>query len=74
MGKFIDLTGQTFGKLFVSSRAENHILPNGKPRTMWKCACACGNEFVTSSQSLIQKHTVSCGCVGKEERKKSKKQ
>lgn len=72
MGKFIDLTGQTFGKISVLNRVENYILPNGKPRTMWRCKCACGNEFTTSSQSLIQKHTVSCGCVGKEKRMKAR--
>ena len=38
MGKFIDLTGQKFGRLLVLERAENKY-----GRTAWKCKCDCGN-------------------------------
>lgn len=68
MAKFIDLTNKQFGKLVVLSRAENHILPSGKPRTMWNCKCECGNNAIVSSQNLIQAKTTSCGCVGKKNR------
>ena len=29
MGKFIDMTGQRFGRLTVICRAEDHVQPNG---------------------------------------------
>ena len=66
MAKFNDLTGQSFGRLTVIERAENHILPNGKPRTMWLCQCQCGNYTTVSSQSLTNGTTVSCGCQQRE--------
>ena len=62
MGKYIDLTGMVFGRLTVLERSDDHILPSGKPRTMYKCRCECGNITYVSSQSLRQQTTVSCGC------------
>ena len=38
MSKFIDLTGQTFGKLKVLSRVEN----SKTKQSRWLCKCACG--------------------------------
>ena len=61
MGKFIDLTGQRFGRLVVIKRAEN----NGK-RTMWLCKCDCGNETIVDGGNLVKKNTISCGCRKKE--------
>lgn len=61
MGKFIDLTGQRFGKLVVIERAgtqNGHIL--------WKCKCDCGNEIVTLMNSLRGGNTISCGCFRRE--------
>lgn len=63
-----DLKGQKFGRLLVKEEAEPHILPSGKPRTMWLCICDCGNETIVSTQSLVQGTTVSCGCYGQEAR------
>jgi hypothetical protein len=37
MPKFIDLTGQKFGRLMVIKRA-----PNKNNRTAWLCECECG--------------------------------
>lgn len=62
MGKFIDLTGQRFGRLTVVSRAEN--TKYGHPR--WKCRCDCGNMPVVSGNDLRRGHTESCGCLQKE--------
>lgn len=59
MGKFIDLTGQRFGRLSVISRAEND--KNGNVR--WLCLCDCGNEVIVSTKSLKNGHTKSCGCL-----------
>lgn len=66
MGKFIDMTGQKFGKLTVICRTEDHVQPNGAKSVMWLCKCDCGNEVVTSGISLRKKLTQSCGCFHKE--------
>lgn len=59
MGKFIDLSGQVFGRLTVISR-----IPNKKPGiTLWRCLCSCGKETQTSTSSLRQGLCRSCGCL-----------
>lgn len=62
MAKFQDLTGQRFGKLVAVRRDENKYR-NGKPVTMWKCICDCGNEISVEANSLKTGNTRSCGCV-----------
>ena len=54
--------------LTVIREAEPFILKSGKPRTMWLCLCECGNYTTTSTQSLVQGTTVSCGCYGQKAR------
>lgn len=71
MGKFIDLTGQRFGRLIVIERAEGHIQPNGRLVTQWLCKCDCGGENsfkVIQAKNLTGGLTQSCGCLGKERR------
>jgi len=60
MGKFIDLTGQRFGKLTVISRAES----NSQNRAMWSCLCDCKKTIITTGWSLRRGSTKSCGCIG----------
>jgi very-short-patch-repair endonuclease len=55
--KFIDLTGQKFGKL----TAESYHTENGK--VYWKCKCDCGNYTTVVAQNLKNGHTQSCGCI-----------
>lgn len=62
MGKFIDLTGKRFGRLFVIERGEND--KQNKP--MWKCQCDCGQHVTVRGAALSQGHTVSCGCYCRE--------
>lgn len=57
--KVHDLTGQTFGKLTVLSRADN----NKKNRAMWKCVCECGRTSIVSGSNLLCGTTRSCGCL-----------
>lgn len=71
MGKFIDLTGQRFGRLAVLSRAEDRVNKQGKPIVMWHCKCDCGNECNVEGYSLRSGKTVSCGCYGREQRLKA---
>jgi hypothetical protein len=71
LGKFIDLTGQRFGKLVVLRRVEDYIQPSGKPMVMWECQCDCMQKKVIAGTSLKSGKTTSCGCYGKEQRLKS---
>lgn len=61
MGKFIDLTGQRFGKLIVTYRDEDIVCNNGIRRVMWHCHCDCGNETSVRRDALISGKTKSCG-------------
>ena len=65
MAKKIDLTGQRFGLLTVVEPAESFILKNGKPRTRWLCKCDCGNQTISTTPSLRDGSTISCGCERK---------
>lgn len=49
MGKFIDLTGQNFGKWTVIEKTNNRDSSGG---ILWKCVCECGNVKEVSSNSL----------------------
>ena len=60
MGRMNDLTGRTFGLLYVIDRAED--LKPGRPS--WNCRCKCGNLVRISSTHLTKANgTKSCGCL-----------
>ena len=61
MGKFIDLTGQKFGKWTVIKRAENIGRYVG-----WLCRCECGTERVVQANNLKSGKSTSCGCISLE--------
>lgn len=56
MGKFIDLTGKTFGELSVVSREDNR-----SGAAHWLCICACGKTKVIKGSSLRSGATKTCG-------------
>ena len=58
MGKFIDLTGKTFGKLTVIKKT---IVK--KSGALWECVCSCGNPKIVSTGHLTSGDTKSCGCL-----------
>lgn len=59
-----NLTGRKFGKLTVIKEAESQIRKDGKGRKKrWLCKCDCGNEHITTQESLINGSTKSCGCL-----------
>lgn len=60
--KLIDLTGQTFGKLTVINRADNHVRTSGRVDIMWNCKCDCGNLCTVRGERLRNGTTKSCGC------------
>lgn len=62
MGKFIDRTGQRFGRLLVLEEAGR----NASKKVVWKCVCDCGNTALRTSGDLVTGNSVSCGCYLKE--------
>jgi len=62
MPKFIDRTGQKFGRLLVLECAGR----NNLKKVMWKCLCDCGGTTVVVAGSIVTGTTVSCGCYLKE--------
>jgi len=61
MGKFIDLTGQKFGKLTINS-----IYYSTKHGIQWLCQCECGKNTIVQSTRLRNGQTKSCGCYQRE--------
>lgn len=62
MSKFIDLTGQRFGRLVV-------IRENGRSKNkkvLWLCQCDCGNQCTVPGDRLKRGDTKSCGCYRRE--------
>ena len=68
MSQFIDLTGQTFGRLTVLERVVRN-----KHYATWLCKCSCGKNKVVRSCHLRSGVVVSCGCYQKEIASKTKK-
>lgn len=66
MGKFVDLSGQRFGRLEVLNRVENL----GR-RVRYLCKCDCGNKTIVHADSLKSGNTQSCGCYHKDRTRES---
>lgn len=62
MGKFVDISGQVFGRLTVLRRTD--IQSKGKTR--WLCLCQCGQKIVLTKSALVTGNTQSCGCLRRE--------
>lgn len=62
MTKFIDLSGQKFGRLTVLSFS--HKIKN--KRYYWNCLCNCGIKKLVCRDHLVGGRTKSCGCLIKE--------
>jgi hypothetical protein len=60
----IDLSGREFGRLRVTGAAD---LYQGK-RLRWSCVCECGTTTTVYGESLRRGDTLSCGCLGAENR------
>lgn len=63
MSGFIDLTGQTYGRLTVVSREPSVASPSGGSVTLWKCRCACGGSAIVRAGNLRSGIVQSCGCL-----------
>lgn len=64
--KYIDITGQKFGRLLVKKRLKNHIKPNGSSLVVYSCECECGSKTKVISADLRYGYTRSCGCLRKD--------
>lgn len=58
MGKFIDLTGQKFGKLTVIKKAKK----DKWGQYQWLCKCECGKKTIVKGGNLRNGNSKSCGC------------
>jgi len=60
MGRFIDLTGQRFGRLVVRELKERKL------PFYWVCDCDCGGINIVQGGHLKNGNVKSCGCIAKE--------
>lgn len=63
MPKFVDITGQRFGRLLVlqHSHCVFRSLRHGY-RHFWLCQCDCGTVTEIERHDITSGHTTSCGC------------
>lgn len=54
-----DIIGKKFGHLLVQS----YVGINAYGNSDFKCLCDCGETVIVSRNSLLTKHTQSCGCL-----------
>lgn len=59
MAKYLDITGQKFGRLEVIKFAGY----TKHKAVTWRCKCECGNEVVVRGDHLRYGRTSSCGCL-----------
>ena len=64
-----DLSGLRFGRLRVAGFS--HI-GSGR-RSFWNCECDCGSACITAGIAMTTGHTLSCGCLGVEVKKRGPK-
>jgi len=64
MARYLDITGQTYGRLYVNKYhgADKH------KQAIWECTCDCGKIILVRSGDLRKGHTKSCGCWKSEHR------
>jgi hypothetical protein len=62
VGKFVDLTGQVFGRFIVVKEGGR----SNAGKVLWLCKCSCGNEKIVVGSNLRSGNTKSCDCLRKE--------
>lgn len=58
----IDLTGETFGRLTVITKAGK----TNRGISLWECLCTCGSKKTVRGDHLKEGRVVSCGCFNRE--------
>ena len=66
MGRALDLTGVTFGRLTVDEFAGTIGDNRKNSKRYWYCTCECGAEVLVHTGDLRSGKTKSCGCLNKE--------
>ena len=61
--KFIDITGEKYGRLTVIGLAGGRTKQG---RLLWKCKCDCGNMVELAAHTIRSGGTKSCGCLKRE--------
>lgn len=70
ISKQINIIGLKFGRLRVISKSDKR---NKNKNAHWNCLCDCGNYVVVDGHNLRCGHTISCGCLQKENTSNSRK-
>ena len=65
--RFVDMTGQKFGRLTVVSFAG--MTQNGN--SLWRCLCDCGKKKIVQGGHLRISNTRSCGCYHRDRMKET---
>ena len=65
--RFVDLTGEAFGRLAVLGFAGWRVVPNGKRLFLWHCRCECGSVKILRGSDMKNGDTTSCGCFKDEQ-------
>lgn len=63
----VNLLGKRFGRLLVIEEQPRKV---GDHIVFWKCQCDCGNIVLHDTNTLTSGHTLSCGCLRKDNLKK----
>lgn len=58
-GKKLNITGQRFGRITVIEFSHT----DERSRSLWKCKCDCGKEFIGDGYNINRGNTSSCGCL-----------
>lgn len=65
----LNIIGNRYGRLVVTSEAEPYVAPCGVQYRRLNAICDCGNETKTLLGSLTSGNTTSCGCYRIEKKK-----
>lgn len=63
--KLIDMTGNTYGHLTVTSLSHIEPRTGGGTTVYWNCQCHCGKTVKATRSNLRRPTTRSCGCTRK---------
>lgn len=72
MSEKLNYVSRRFGRLIVTSEAEQHTFPSGATATRLNATCDCGNDVTVFAKHLMSGLTTSCGCAHKEAASKAR--
>ena len=68
--RYIDITGNKYGRLTVLHRTDDAITKSGYKKIMYTCQCECGKQKNIASAALKSGATKSCGCLNQDSNRK----